>query len=72
MGKYLRMQMYQWYFFDRGRDEKSVYVASDNYESARKVVNYLCNLGHEKDCVCWGQWEILNLCSVDIGDIGMN
>lgn len=35
-------------FFDRGRDEKSVYVASDNYESARKVVNYLCNLGHEK------------------------
>ena len=35
-------------FFDRGREEKSVYVASDNYESARKVVDYLCNLGHER------------------------
>ncbi len=35
---------------DRGSGigKKSVYVASDNYESARKVVNYFANLNHKR------------------------
>lgn len=35
-------------FFDRGKGQGYPFVTSNNYESARKIINYLYNLGHRK------------------------